>query len=171
MGLLHAVRDIKTMRQVLTDAEAQARGAGEDLPGPEHLLLAATGLSEGSARRAFERVGADPGGLRQAVEQAHATALAAIGIAVPETVTPDGGQRGPATGVFRATPQAQQVWQEAVTLSKSARPAGIQGAHVVAAVCSLTQGTVVRALAAMGVDPAALRRAALVEGGLEAASQ
>ncbi|TDB75911.1 Clp protease N-terminal domain-containing protein [Micromonospora sp. KC723] len=171
MGLSNAVRDIKTMRQVLTDAEAEARRAGEDLPAPEHLLVAATGLSEGSAHRAFGRVGADPGTLRQAIERAHATALASIGITTSETAPPAGGQLRPATGVFRATPQAQQVWQQAVTLSKSARPPGIRGAHVVAAVCSLTQGTAVRALAAMGVDPAALRRAALVEGGIEDAPQ
>jgi ATP-dependent Clp protease ATP-binding subunit ClpA len=171
MGLLNAVRDIKTMRQVLTDAEAEARRAGEDLPAPEHLLVAATGLSEGSARRAFARVGADPDALRQAIEQAHASALASIGITTPDTAPLDGGQLGPANGVFRATPQAQQVWRQAVTLSKSARPPGIRGAHVVAAVCSLTQGTAVRALVAMGVDPVALRRAALVEGGLDDAPQ
>jgi ClpA/ClpB-like protein len=50
------------------------------MPGAEHLLLAALELPDGTARRAFERVGADPNALRQAIEEQHAEALCAVGI-------------------------------------------------------------------------------------------
>ena len=39
MGLVAAVRDMRTIRQLLTRAEAEARSDGQETPGPEHLLL------------------------------------------------------------------------------------------------------------------------------------
>ncbi|MGY1604954.1 Clp protease N-terminal domain-containing protein [Geodermatophilus sp. SYSU D00815] len=165
MGLVDAVRDVRTIKHLLTRAEAEARAAGEELPGPEHLLLAAAALPDGTAVRALRQVGTDPERLRAAVEQAHRHALAAVGVDAAPPADAD-GLRAPATGAFRSTPQAQQVFQEAVRLSKSARPARLRGAHVVAAVCDLERGTAARALTALGVDRAALRAAARAEAGL-----
>jgi ATP-dependent Clp protease ATP-binding subunit ClpA len=82
MGLSNAVRDMRTIKRLLTRAEAEARSGGEQTPGPEHLLLAATTLPDGTAARALERVGVDPQRLRTAIEEAHACALAAVGIEV-----------------------------------------------------------------------------------------
>ncbi|MGY1618829.1 Clp protease N-terminal domain-containing protein [Geodermatophilus sp. SYSU D00691] len=163
MGLVDAVRDVRTIKQLLTGAEAEARAAGEDLPGPEHLLLAAAALPDGTAPRALVQVGVDPARLRAAVERAHERALAAVGV---DAGPVDDGLQAPAAGPFRSTPQAQQVFQEAVRLAKSARPARLRGAHVVAAVCDLERGTAARALTELGVDRARLRAAALAEVGL-----
>jgi ATP-dependent Clp protease ATP-binding subunit ClpA len=166
MGLINAVRDMRTIRQLLTRAEAEARSGGEQTPGPEHLLLAATTLPDGTAVRALERVGVDPQRLRPAIEGAHETALAAVGIDVEHGPSRTAGLRGPATGAFHATPQAQQVFQEAVALSKTERPSSLRGAHVVAAICDLEHGTAARALAALGVDRDRLRDAARAEAGI-----
>ena len=168
MGLVNAARDMRTIKRLLTEAEAEAeaRSGADQTPGPEHLLLAATTLPDGTAARALERVGVDPQRLRTAIEEAHAGALAAVGVEVEHRPGGTAGLRGPATGAFRSTPQAQQVFQEAVTLSKSTKPSLLQGAHVVAAACDLEHGTAARALAALGVDRGQLREAACGEVGI-----
>lgn len=166
MGLINAVRDMRTIKQLLARAEAEARSGGEQTPGPEHLLLAATTLPDGSAARALERIAVDPQRLRPAIEEAHASALAAVGIEVEPRPGGTAGLHSPATGAFRATPRAQQVFQEAVALSKSVKPSQLRGAHVVAAICDLEHGTAARALAALGVNRDRLRDAARAEAGL-----
>lgn len=65
--------------------------------------------------------------------------------------------RAPARGILRSTPPAQEVFQDAVALSKSTKPSVLKGAHVVAAACQLERGTFARALAALGIDREALR--------------
>jgi ATP-dependent Clp protease ATP-binding subunit ClpA len=165
MGLVNAARDMRTIKRLLTRAEADARTDGEQTPGPEHLLLAATTLPDGTAARALERVG-DPQRLRSAIEEAHTSALAAVGIEVEHRADGASRLRSPAAGVFRSTPQAQQVFQDAVALSKSTKPSPLRGAHVVAAVCDLERGTAARALAALGVDRDRLREAARAEAGI-----
>ena len=160
MGIVTALRDLRTVRALLTGAEAEARSTGERTPGPEHLLLAATALPDGTATAALARVGVDPDGLRAAIEAAHASALTSVGVG---TGTAEAALRGPATGPMRSTPQAQQVFRAAVASARSAR-APLRGAHVVAAVCDLERGTVPRALAAMGVDRRQLADAAAVSG-------
>ncbi|WP_336033625.1 Clp protease N-terminal domain-containing protein [Geodermatophilus sp. FMUSA9-8] len=163
MGLLTAVRDVRTIKQLLTTAEAEARAGGEDTPGAEHLLLAATALPDGTAGRALARVGVEPQRLRAAVEEAHAGALAAVGIDAGPAPAAPALQAAPA-GAFRSTPQAQQVFQDAVALAKGR--GRLTGAHVVAAAARLEHGTAARALAALGVDRDRLRAAAEAEAGL-----
>ena len=156
MGIVTALRDLRTVRTLLTGAEAEARRGGEPTPGPEHLLLAATALPDGTAAAALTRAGVDPERLRGAVEAVHAAALASVGVGA-EVGEP--GLRGPATGPIRSTPQAQQVFRAAVAAAKAAR-SPLRGAHVVAAVCDLERGTAVRALETLGVDRDRLRAAA-----------
>ncbi|MBJ7457247.1 MAG: peptidase, partial [Thermoleophilia bacterium] len=74
---------IQTLSALLRSAEADALATGEELPGAEHLLLAALDLEDGTARRAFTAVGADAAGLRDAIAGQHADALRAIGIDPP----------------------------------------------------------------------------------------
>ncbi len=103
MGLVNAVRDIRTIKRLLTQAEAEARNGGEETPGPEHLLLAATTLPDGTAADAFARAGIEPQRLRTAIEEVHASALAAVGIEVEHSPDDATELRGPATGAFRST--------------------------------------------------------------------
>jgi ATP-dependent Clp protease ATP-binding subunit ClpA len=157
MRLINAVRDVRTISLLLTQAEAEARRAGEERPCPEHLVLAAAALPDGTAVRALDRIGTDVQQLRHAIESAHEVALATVGIELEhrDHVSPE--LRAPARGILRSTPQAQEVFRDAVALSKSTKPSLIRGAHVVAAACQLERGTFVRALAALGIDREALR--------------
>ncbi len=95
MKLKTPIQDVRTIKELLTGAEDIARRAGESQPGAEHLLLSALEMPEGSARRAFERVGADPDGFAPAVSAQHADALRAMGIEPPpeETLAAEAGPK------------------------------------------------------------------------------
>lgn len=162
MRLSRTLQDIGTVKKLLSRAEDEAHRAGDSLPGAEHLLLSALALPDGSARRAFERVGADPEQFRGAIGAAHADALRGVGILAGDdtSVVPAAGTIAPAAGVFRANASLDQAFQAAVTLSKASTPSRLLGAHVVAAVCRMEHGTAARALATLGIDRAALGAAA-----------
>lgn len=164
MGLVRAIRDIRTMKRLLPAAEAEARSSGDDVPGPEHLLLAAAALPDGTGARALAAVGTDAVSLRAAVAAAHEEALTDLGL--DTAAAPATALAAPPAGPLRTSPQAQQAFQRAVELSRSASPAGLRGAHVVAAVAESERGTVVWALRRLGATPQQLRAAARAEAGL-----
>lgn len=165
MKLPRPLRDIDTINKLLSGCEEEARLAGDALPGAEHLLLSALALPDGTARRAFDRVGADPDEYRAAISQTHASALRGIGISAGDLATPAPASALPAkaTGLVRTTASEQQAFQAAVKLSKASKPSLLLGAHVVVAVCQMEHGTAVRALETMGIDRAALSAAASAE--------
>lgn len=165
MRLSRPLQDVTTMNALLNTAEDLALEAGESLPGPEHLLLSALGLPDGTARRAFEWLGADPGAFAPAIRRAHADALAAVGVRVADEAALDADvarARSPKRGVMRTTAPAQDAFQAAVKHAKSQK-SRLLGAHVVAAVAGQEHGTAVRALRVMGIEPQALREAAEAE--------
>ena len=163
MRLKNPFRDMRTIRMLLEGAEAEANRAGESMPAAEHLLLAALKLPDGTARRAFERVGADPGALRQAIEDQHTEALRAIGIDA-DTAELAGPTAPLANGVYRSSGSAQSAFQAAGTLARKTR-SQLVGAHVVLAIADMEHGTAVRALRARGIDIDALAAAAREEAG------
>ena len=161
------VADVRTIATLCTGAEAEARRDGQSLPGAEHLLLSALALPDGSARRSFERVGAEPDGLRTAIATQHTDALRALGIEPPAQEALD--QTGvdvttPGAGAFRATATFDRAFRAAGQLARSTTSAFL-GAHVVVAVAQMEHGTAPRALRAMGIDLVALATAALAEIG------
>jgi hypothetical protein len=162
MSFIRPIREFRTIRQLLEGAERVAHDSGEELPGAEHLLMAALALPDGTATGAFGRLGVDPEGLPGAIRSQHADALRAVGI--------DPGEAGPlevpvpdGRGVFRATPAGQAAFRRAVELSGTSKPRRLLGAHVVVAVCEMEHGTVARSLRHLGVDREELAAAARVE--------
>jgi ATP-dependent Clp protease ATP-binding subunit ClpA len=164
MRLGKRFRDMRTIRTLLEGAEAEAGRAGESVPGAEHLLLAALDLPDGTARRAFERVGADPSALRQAIEEQHVEALRAVGIHA------DAGAEGAVSiarhtkGVYRSSGSAQSAFQAAGKLARETR-SQLVGAHVVLAIAGMEHGTAIRAVRSLGIDIDALAAAARDEVG------
>ena len=163
MKLRDRVRDVRMIKNLLRGAEEEARRAGDALPGPEHLLLSAIALDDGSARRAFQRVGADAGALRDAIARQHDDALRSVGIEPPDLE--DAAPGDAPKGAFRSTAPARTAFRAASDMARSGG-GGLLGAHVVAAVADLEHGTAARSLAAMGVDREALAAAARDEAGL-----
>lgn len=159
MRIRRALQDVRTIRALLNGAEAEARRGGDDLPGPEHLLLSAIALPDGTARQAFTQFGVDSDDLRAAINNAHDQALTDVGVAVPTDNGPDLPPLPPPSGPYRLTAPGQQVFQQAVALSKATRRPGLWGGHVVVAVCEQEHGTVARALRVLGVDRGALAAA------------
>lgn len=157
MRIRDRLRDVRTIRQLHEAAEAEARRAGDTEPAAEHFLLAAIELPDGTARRAFATVGADPDALRGAIEAQHAEALESVG--VEAAAAPPAPVAGTGRGAYRSRSSAQQVFREAGELARTTRTP-LCGAHVVVAVTALEHGTAARALRALGIDPVALRGAA-----------
>ena len=150
-----------TIKQLLEGAERLAQQSGESLPGAEHLLLSALALPDGTARRAFERLGVDPAGLPSAIAAQHDDALRAVGIGVDAK---DLGTPAPeARGFYLSTPSAQTAFKRAVELSGKPKPRRLRSAHVVLALTEMEHGTVARALKRMGVDRRRLADAARQE--------
>ena len=165
--MLHALRqrlaDVRTVRRLLTTAEAAARSEGESRPGAEHLLLAAMSLPDGTAARALARCGAAPDDLARAVADQHAAALAGLGLAADEarlsaSLPPAPPPRGP----YDSTASAQALFQRTTELARAGRRA-LRGAHVVLAATEVEHGTVARALQHLSVDRALLAAAARAE--------
>jgi len=157
--------DMRTIKQLLTDAERIAREMGEEEPRAEHLLLSAIGLSDGSAGRALGRLDLDADRIQAALRDEHADALIAAGIrretaeamAAPTPLGPAG-----APILYGAGPSAREVFQEAGRLARSSKER-LAGAHVVAAVAGLERGTMPRVLDRLGVDRQQLADAARAE--------
>jgi len=163
MKLKTRLTDVRTINALMTGAEAYAHRAGEEQPGAEHLLLSAIDLPDGSARRAFERIGAEPHAFLTAVTASHDDALRSVGVEpLPDDVLDAGHPLAP-RGVFHMNASGRAAFQTAGRLAQADGHSGLTGAHIVLAVAQMEHGTAARALRHMGVDPAALLEAASAE--------
>jgi ATP-dependent Clp protease ATP-binding subunit ClpA len=160
-----ALDDMRTIKQLLTDAERIAREMGEEEPGAEHLLLSAIGLPDGSAARACAAVGVDADRIRAALREEQAEALVSVGVPREQAeAMADPAPLGPAGAplLYGAGPSAREAFQAAGTMARSAKQR-LAGAHVVAAVAEMERGTTARVLHRMGVDRVQLGDAARAE--------
>ncbi|SFU92911.1 Clp protease N-terminal domain-containing protein [Pseudoduganella namucuonensis] len=155
-------QDIRTVAALNTEAERQAHLGGEQLPGAEHYLLSALSLEEGSARRALQRVGADPEGFRAAISEQYASTLEKMGL--------DAGLAGEAPppvsdkkALFNAQPSGQALMRALPDLRKATKATPLCGAHVLLAIARMPHSVAARALKTMGVDCQAVARAAEAE--------
>ncbi|NHC44510.1 Clp protease N-terminal domain-containing protein [Motilibacter aurantiacus] len=160
MSIRDKVADATTISALLTGAEQEALAVGDELPGVEHLVLAALGLPDGTAATAFGRLGVSPDAFRTAVAQVHAEALATVGVAAPDA-GPSVRRVGPRS--FRASATADETFRNATALKQDSGAGRLLGAHVVAAACEQERGTFPRALQALNVGRAELRAAAVTE--------
>jgi len=153
-------QDARTIMKLSLDAEKRALQEGQQHPGAEHYMLAALDLPDGSARRVFARIGADPDAYRAALADRHAAALNAIGL----HATDAGGSAAPAaaTALFDAQPSGQSLMQSLPELQRRL-PAPLCGAHVLLAVAAMAHSAAGRAFKAIGIDLQALGSAAEAE--------
>ncbi len=84
------------MRNLFPTAEQEATALGDELPGPEHLLLSALLMPEDpTARELLGEVGVTADGLRHAIGRVHAAALETVGLST------DAGLASPPNGPAR----------------------------------------------------------------------
>lgn len=156
--LKQRLQDMRTIKNLCESAESQARQAGQRQPGAEHYVLSALDLADGSARRVFQRLGADPDAYRAALASQHADALEKLGIdasSVPDA-TPIGGAP---PAMFDSQTSGQALMQALPELTRRL-PAPLCGAHVLLAAAAMQHSTAARALRAMNLEPQALTHAA-----------
>jgi ATP-dependent Clp protease ATP-binding subunit ClpA len=151
------------MNAMFPAAELEAKRLGEKEPAEEHLVLAALELPEGSARRAFERIGADPVAFRMAIAKQRNDALRAAEIAaLDEDVEENTPKPDLSFAVTRTSPSAQMVFKKVVELVPTEN-SPIYGAYIVMVAAGIEQGKTAEALRSMGVDTDALIDAARAE--------
>jgi len=163
------------MNALFPGAELEARRMGDKMPGAEHLVLAALELPEGSARRSFERVGADPGAFQVAIVAQHdaarrdAARRAALDEPRADASDEDASEPAQILMPTRTSLTAQAVFKEVVGLVRNEK-SPLYGAYVLMVAARMENEKTARALRAIGVDPAALADAARAEiDALEAA--
>ena len=151
-------RDIKTISKLISGADEQAHLNGDGDPGAEHFLLSAFNLPDGSARRVFERTGADPDHFHAAIKKQYNDALCSIGID-EISIESDPEPVNPTRTFINAKPSGQAFMKALYALKKKDRDIPLLGAHVVGVVAGMEHGIAARALRAMGVDLVHISRA------------
>ena len=164
------LRDVGTINALCSGAEKFANAEGQKEPGAEHLVLSALELPDGTARKVFKRVHADPDSFRAAIARQYEDALQNIGIVLPPEAAIAGEARPVAagTGLYKAQASADTLMQ---TLArdimakehKAGSTAALSGAHVILAATTAQYGVAIRAFRAMGIDPTKLAEAATAE--------
>lgn len=152
MGLKDALDDVAFMNSLFTIAEEEAHQLGDEIPGAEHLLLAALVMDDESGREALQAAGINANALRAAITACHAEALREVGVLPQDAVPIEAANRGP----FRSSATSQQVFRHAVAISKARRPRRLRTADVVRAVAELQSGTAARVITSLGLDRARL---------------
>ena len=160
MSIRNGIGDIRFMNALFTTAEQEAHAVGDDVPGAEHLLLAALALPDDSGRRALTTCAVTIEDVRGAIAATHADALRFAGVAPQDAHLAGAASARKSEGPFRSSGTAQLVFQRAIALSKLDRPPSLRAAHIVLAVAELEHGTSSRVLRRLRIDPAMLQRAA-----------
>jgi ATP-dependent Clp protease ATP-binding subunit ClpA len=158
------LRDAGTLQKLLEAAERHANENGQTEPGAEHLLLAALEMPDGTARRSFERLGASPAGFREAIARQYAEALRTVGMGFSgaELSTADVPVQ-PTKGIYKAKASAQTLMRELTEMKPFNTALPLLGADILVAATASEHTIALRALRAMGVDPAALAASAKAE--------
>lgn len=155
--LARAFHDMRTIKALCLGAERHANAEGQQEVGLEHFVLAAIDLPDGTARKAFESVNADPDSFRGAISQQYQHALESVGIGSDaEAPAPVPA----ATGAYRSRPQVGSMLEQLANRERHNASEPLLGAHVIAAIAATEHGAAARALKAMGIDRHALANAA-----------
>lgn len=153
------------MARFFPEAQKAASADGIEAAGAEHLVIAALDLDDGSARRVFETVGADPDAFRTAVRAQHHDALAVVGMGGLDDSALDGHlpeQSPPDAASVETSASAHKLFRGVVKQVRKDR-SQLYGAYFVLAAAESQRGTAIRAIRHMGIDPAALAQAARAE--------
>ena len=150
--------DMRTIKTLCETAEKHALAGGEREPGPEHFMLAAFDLPDGLAHKVFEQLGADPARVRAAITASHNQALTGIG--ADAGLLEDDAPLPPSSGPYRAKGSMQNVMQQLAAWPRASAAEPLTGAHVLAVIACVRQGTAARTLRVLGLDGESVTAAA-----------
>lgn len=160
--LKQRINDIRTIKNLCLNAERHANAEDLKAPGLEHFVLAALDLPDGTARKAFQRLGVDPDAFRSAIAGQYEIALRGIGIDATHLDSMHGSAAGisPDKGLYQSQPQVQAFMQRLAGRRKTDAGEALLGADVIEAIATFQYGVASRAFAAMGINREALMEAA-----------
>jgi len=145
------LRDMRTIRKIISGADEEANMMGEEEPGAEHYLLSALKLPDGTAQKVFERVGADKKLFELAIKKQYSDALNAIGIDT-KIIEDDSDPVTSRRILHNSQPSGQAVMKALYALKRDDKDRPLLGAHVVAVVAQMEHGVAARAFMAMGIE-------------------
>jgi D-alanyl-D-alanine carboxypeptidase len=141
-------------RAVILDAMEEARVRAEPKVEAEHLLLALARRSAWDAGRVLAEAGLDHERLRSALDEEVWRTLEAVGVGSGAVWTPD--SKLPMTGQPHWGESAKAALRKATVVAKEHGNRRLVPTHILLGVLRAHEGTVPRALAAAGIDPAEL---------------
>ena len=144
----------KDSRAIVLDAMKEARVRADARIEAEHLLLALARRSAWDAGRVLAEAGIDHDGLRAALDDEVRHTLEAVGVGSGATWIPDSTL--PVAGQPRWGESAKMALRRATIAAKDRGDRQLTPTHILIGVLRAREGTVPRALAAAGVDPAEL---------------
>jgi len=162
-------RDMKTIKALCLEAEKVGNADGQTAPGAEHFVLSALALPDGTARKAFQRLHADPDCFRAAIAKQYESALQNVGITFPHAdAMHDQTPVSTSGGLYQVRPSAQALMQRLTReIMKQEHQANatapLLGAHVLLAALAAQYGVTARACQAMNIEPEKLKEAAKAE--------
>jgi len=146
------LRDMRTIGKLITGAEEQAHMMGEEKPGEEHYLLSALNLSDGTAKRVFERIGADPEKFKLAINEQYRDALSSIGINDVKVMEKIPDPVFSSNKIHNSKPSGQAVMKGLYALKQHDKDRPLLGVHVINVIANTEHGVVARAFKAMGIE-------------------
>lgn len=150
-------------RRVAAYAQEEASGLGSEAIGQEHLLLGLLRARSTPAAAALASAGVTIDDAREAVNRLFEASLASIGISLDEVRERSGAELTPAA-VKRPTrlpfsPAAKRTLEQALHVAKARGDRHIGAEHVLSVLLGDERGDAGRLLAALDVEPAAVRHA------------
>lgn len=160
-ALKRRFHDMKTVGTLCSSAEKHAQIKGQKEPGVEHFVLAAFDLPDGTAKRAFQSLGATPVRFEHAIKQQYQDALSNLGIDFSST--PIFNQTPSITStakIYRAKPSGQELMKNLASQKSFSPEEPLLGAHVLLAAVDAEYGIVIRALQVLDISAGSLAAAA-----------
>ena len=155
-------RFVGEARRVVAYAQEEAAGHASEAIGQEHLLLGLLRARTSPAAAALGRAGVTIAEARQAVDRLFEASLESIGVSLDEVRERSGAALTP-TAVSRArlpfSPAAKRTLEQALDTARARGDRHIGAEHVLLALLEDERGDSARLLAAIDVEPAAIRRA------------
>ena len=148
----------QTSGTVVADAREEARLLGATRLEAEHLLLALSRQTASDAGRVLAEAGLDHDGLREAFDAELERSLEAVGVTMGAVGLLE--RPLPSAGTPRWGQSAKRALQRALAIAKAHGDRTIRPTHILLGVLRADEGTVPRALAAAGVNGAALAASA-----------
>lgn len=146
--------DVRTLTQLFEESERIALRDGQTVPGPEHLVVGAVSLDDGSAGRVLTDLGMEPAALETDIRRAHTAVLGLDEDDGPVAVPPVARSTP-----YRITPAGERFLRRIhdVHVTEGGR---LRGAIVLLASADLTAGVWPRVLGAASITAERLRAAA-----------